>query len=64
MQQTGFALGAAASGIVANVAGLSGGLTAGSIANAAFWVPGSFVPVALAAAVVGRRLVSLSRRAT
>ncbi len=64
VQQTGFALGAAASGIAANVAGLSGGLTAGSIANAAFWVPVSFVPVALAAAVVGRRLVSLSRRAT
>ncbi|MDP2330704.1 MAG: MFS transporter [Reyranella sp.] len=63
VQQTGFALGAAASGIVANVAGLSGGLTPDGIAGAAFWVPVSFVAVALAAAVMGGRLVSLSRRA-
>ena len=62
VQQTGFALGAAASGIVANVAGLSGGLTTGGIASAAFWVPLSFVSVALMAAVMGWRLVSLSRR--
>lgn len=62
VQQTGFALGAAASGIVANVAGLSSGLTTGGIASAAFWVPVSFVSVALAAAVVGWRLVVLSRR--
>lgn len=63
VQQTGFALGAAASGIVANVAGLSGGLTPDGIASAAFWMPVSFVAVALAAAVMGGRLVSLSRRA-
>ncbi len=62
VQQTGFALGAAASGIVANVAGLSGGLTTGGIASAAFWVPLSFVSVALVAAVTGWRLVALSRR--
>jgi MFS family permease len=62
VQQTGFALGAAASGIVANVAGLSGGLTTGGIASAAFWVPLGFVLVALMAAVMGWRLVSLSRR--
>lgn len=63
VQQTGFALGAAASGIVANMAGLSGGLTTGGIASAAFWVPASFVVVAMAAAVMGGRLVALSRRA-
>jgi MFS family permease len=63
VQQTGFALGAAASGIVANVAGLSGGLTTGDIASAAFWVPASFVLAAAAAAIMGARLVSLSRRA-
>ncbi|TAJ35523.1 MAG: MFS transporter [Reyranella sp.] len=63
VQQTGFALGAAASGIVANVAGLSDGLTSGGIASAAFWVPASFVAVAMVAAVMGGRLVALSRRA-
>lgn len=62
VQQTGFALGAAASGIVANLAGLSGGLTTGGIASAAFWVPVSFVSVALVAALMGWRLVTLSRR--
>lgn len=64
VQQTGFALGAAAAGIVANVAGLSGGLTTRGIASAAFWVPLSFVSVALVAAVMGWRLVVLSRRRT
>jgi hypothetical protein len=63
VQQTGFALGAAASRIIANLAGLAGGLTSGGIASAAFWVPASFVAVAMAAAVMGGRLVALSRRA-
>jgi MFS family permease len=63
VQQTGLALGAAAAGIVANIAGLSGGLTAGNIANAAFWVPASFVVAAMAAAIIGGRLISLTRRA-
>jgi len=62
VQQTGLALGAAASGIVANVAGLSGGLTTGNISSAAFWVPISFVVVAMVAAAMGGRLVWLSRR--
>ena len=62
VQQTGLALGAAAAGIVANIAGLSGGLTVGNIASAAFWVPASFVVAALAAALMGVRLVSLSWR--
>jgi hypothetical protein len=63
VQQTGMALGAGAAGIVANVAGLSGGLTTGNIAHAAFWVPASFVAAALVAAVMGTRLIALSRRA-
>ena len=63
VQQTGFALGAAAAGIVATLAGLSRGLSTQGIANAAFWVPVSFVPVALIAAVAGARLALLAGRA-
>ena len=62
VQQTGFALGAAAAGIVANVAGLSGGLTESSVASAAFWVPASFVAIAVVAAVVGGRLTMLAQQ--
>jgi len=56
VQQTGFALGAALAGLVANAAGLSGGLDRTDIASAAFWVPASFVVAALAATIMGRRL--------
>jgi hypothetical protein len=62
VQQTGFALGAALSGLAANAAGLSAGLTRTDVAAAAFWVPLSFVLAALAAVVAGLRLVSLRRR--
>jgi MFS family permease len=61
VQQTGFALGAALSGLAANAAGLSAGLNRADIAQAAFWVPTSFVLAALAACVAGVRLVSLGR---
>ncbi len=61
VQQTGFALGAALAGLAANAAGLSAGLNRADIAEAAFWVPTSFVLAALAAVVAGVRLVSLSR---
>ena len=54
VQQTGFALGAALAGLVANAAGLSAGLTRTDVAEAAFWVPMSFVLAALAAVVMGR----------
>jgi hypothetical protein len=57
VQQAGFALGAALAGMVANAAGLSAGLDKVDIANAAFWVPMSFVIAALAATIMGRRLV-------
>ena len=63
VQQTGFALGAAAAGIVATLAGLSRGLTMPGVASAAFWVPAAFVPVAVIAAIVGGRLALLARRA-
>ena len=59
VQQTGFALGAALAGLVANAAGLSAGLSRTDIAEAAFWVPMSFVLAALAAIVMGVRLVRL-----
>jgi MFS family permease len=55
-QQTGFALGAAMAGLVANAAGLSAGLARADVAGAAFWVPASFVGAAIAAILVGRRL--------
>ena len=62
VQQTGFALGAALAGLAANAAGLSAGLTRTDVAEAAFWVPMSFVLAALAAVVAGVRLVRLRRR--
>ena len=59
VQQTGFALGAALAGLAANAAGLSAGLSRTDIAEAAFWVPMSFVLAALAAIGMGVRLVRL-----
>jgi MFS family permease len=56
VQQTGFALGAALAGLAANAAGLSAGLNQADIANAAFWVPVSFVVAAIAATLIGYRL--------
>ena len=63
VQQTGFALGAALAGLVANAAGLSAGLNKVDIAAAALWVPVSFVAAALAATIMGRRLARLAARA-
>lgn len=59
VQQTGFALGAALAGLVANAAGLSAGLNRTDVAEAAFWVPTWFVLAALAAIAAGARLVTL-----
>ena len=61
IQQTGFALGAAMAGLIANAAGLSAGLNRTDVVEAAFWVPVSFVAAAVIAILVGRRL---SRRQT
>jgi MFS family permease len=62
VQQTGFALGAALSGLAANAAGLSAGLSRTDIMSAAFWVPTSFTLAAVAALVAGVRLAALGRR--
>lgn len=56
VQQTGFALGAAVAGLVANAAGLSAGLNRPDVAQAALWVPSCFVLAALLAAALGARL--------
>ena len=49
IQQTGFALGAAVAGLVANASGLSTAVADQGMLRAAFWVPASFaVPAALA----------------
>ncbi|MFZ5781086.1 MAG: MFS transporter [Pseudomonadota bacterium] len=60
VQQTGFALGAALAGLVANLAGLSGGLARSDVASAALWVPACFVLAALGATLVGRRVLRLA----
>lgn len=62
VQQTGFALGAAAAGIVATLSGLSRGLTTQGAVDAAFWVPASFVPLALMAVAVGTRMAVIAGR--
>jgi MFS family permease len=61
VQQVGLALGGAAAGLVANMAGLSGGDVAG-IAQAAFWVPASFTGAAVVAGFMGLRLALLTKR--
>ena len=61
VQQVGLALGGAAAGLVANVAGISDGEVAG-ILRAALWVPASFTLAALAAGVMGLRLGLLTKR--
>lgn len=63
VQQTGFALGAAAAGIVASLSGLTGELTTTAVTRAAFWVPASFVMLAVLAAMTGVRLTMLARAA-
>jgi len=61
VQQVGLALGGAAAGLVANMAGIAGG-DVGGIAQAAFWVPASFTCAALVAGVMGLRLALLTKR--
>jgi MFS family permease len=62
VQQTGYALGAAMAGLVANVSGFSA-LDASGVGRAAFWVPAGFCSAALAASIVGVRLRALTERA-
>jgi MFS family permease len=64
VQSTGYALGAAVAGLVANATGFSTMIEAGGVGRAAFWVPVSFSFAALAAGIVGIRLRTLTERAT
>jgi MFS family permease len=61
VQQVGLALGGAAAGLIANMAGISGGDIDG-VAEAAFWVPASFTGAALAAGGMGLWLAVLAKR--
>ncbi|CAN5387040.1 MFS transporter [soil metagenome] len=61
IQQLGFALGAAVAGCVANLSGLSDGMSDAGMANAAFWIPASFVVFALAACLTALRLQRLRK---
>jgi MFS family permease len=45
IQRIGFAVGAAATGIAANMSGLAGGITAEAAKTAGFWVFAGFIPV-------------------
>jgi hypothetical protein len=58
VQQTGFALGAALAGLVANASGLAGTADEGMV-RAAFWVPASFVVAAALAMLAALRLCRL-----
>jgi MFS family permease len=61
VQQVGLALGGATAGLIANMAGISEG-DVGGIAQAAFWVPASFICAAVAAGGMGLRLSLLTKR--
>jgi hypothetical protein len=51
MQRIGYAVGAAAVGIAANLSGLAAGISIAAAKNAAFWVFASFVPLLLFALI-------------
>jgi MFS family permease len=61
VQQTGFALGAALAGLVANASGLVAGAAGDGMLRAAFWVPASFVISAVLATLASLRLCRLRR---
>jgi MFS family permease len=61
VQQTGFALGAALAGVVANASGLSAGLSDDAMVQQAFWVPASFVVPAALACLASIRLRRLRK---
>jgi predicted MFS family arabinose efflux permease len=56
-QQTGFALGAALSGLIANSIGLNDDPTAAEIKMIAFWLFAGFVPIALIGNIMVWRFV-------
>jgi MFS family permease len=51
MQRIGYAVGAAAVGIAANLSGLAAGISVAAVKSAAFWVFASFVPLLLCALI-------------
>jgi MFS family permease len=59
VQQMGFALGAALAGLAANASGFSIGQSVAGTANAAFWVPASFVAFAVAGCAASLRLTNM-----
>ncbi len=61
VQQTGFALGAALAGVVANASGFSAGVADDSMMQVAFWVPASFVVPAAIACLASLRLHHLRK---
>src|SRR4051812_7105126 len=61
VQQTGFALGAALAGVVANVSGFSNAAADASLMQQAFWVPACFVVPAALACLASLRLRHLRR---
>jgi predicted MFS family arabinose efflux permease len=61
VQQTGFALGAALAGLVANASGLTAGIAGEGMLQAAFWVPASFVIAAILTTLASLRLCRLRR---
>ena len=63
VQQTGYALGAAVAGLVANATGFSSVWDTLGIVRAAFWVPATFIVAAALAGIMGVRLGFLTMRA-
>jgi MFS family permease len=61
VQQTGFALGAALAGLVANASGFSAGAADENMMQVAFWVPASFVVPAIIACLASWRLRHLRK---
>lgn len=61
MQRIGYAIGSALTGIVANVAGFSQGLTRDAAANVAVWVFLAFIPLALVGVAAAWRIAAGAR---
>ncbi len=59
-QQTGFALGAAISGLIANSLGISEDMSAAGLRQVAFWLFAGFVPIALIGNITAWRFVAKS----
>jgi hypothetical protein len=61
VQLFGLGFGGSLAGLIANIAGYSGGLNASASRSAAFWVPASFVIVTIAASAAGLRMLRNER---